>query len=193
MATANGFRVICVGTMEQFYKRQDTLLHATARCVQRGDNIRLVLVGDGRCRLELERLATTLGISSRCEFVGQLPSGKPITEQLDNADLFVLASQQEGLPRAMIEAMARGLPCIGTRVGGIPELLESDDMVEAGDTTALADKIHAVLSSSERRSAMSARSLRTAREYTEEVLAARRNEFYRHISQVTSAWNRVRR
>ena len=65
--------------------------------------------------------------------------GHGVTEQLDAADVFVLPSRQEGLPRAMIEAMARSLPCVGSDVGGISELIP-DWVVPPNDPQALALK-----------------------------------------------------
>jgi len=59
------------------------------------------------------------------------------------------------MPRAMIEAMARGLPCIGSAVGGIPELLSSEDLVSRGDAGALALKIMEVVSQPDRMTRMS--------------------------------------
>ena len=90
-------------------------------CAHQGLDVRLCLVGDGKHRPELERRAAALGVSERIEFRGQLASCELVRQELDRADLFVLPSRQEGLPRAMIEAMARGLPCIGSTVGGIPD------------------------------------------------------------------------
>ena len=63
-------------------------------------------------------------LRDRVRFRGQLTTPVDVRAELDRADLFVLPSRQEGLPRAMIEAMARALPCIGSSVGGIPELLQ---------------------------------------------------------------------
>jgi glycosyltransferase involved in cell wall biosynthesis len=88
----------------------------------------------------------------------------------------------------MIEAMARSLPCIGSTVGGIPELLPSEDLVPPGDVVALASKIREVVTDSERMARMSARNLETAKEYRDEVLRERRNEFYRYVREMTEAW-----
>ena len=90
--------------------------------MQAGHDLTLRVVGDGKRRPDLEALAAQLNCRERIVFAGQLPSTAIIGE-LDRADLFVLPSRQEGLPRAMIEAMARALPCIGSDVAGFPELL----------------------------------------------------------------------
>ena len=81
-------------------------------------------MGDGRHRAELESLARTSGISAATKFLGELPNGEAIREQLDQATLMVLPSRTEGLPRVIIEAMARAVPCVASNVGGIPELLD---------------------------------------------------------------------
>jgi glycosyltransferase involved in cell wall biosynthesis len=88
----------------------------------------------------------------------------------------------------MIEAMSRALPCIGTRVGGIPELLADEDLVGAGDPAGLANKIKEVISRPERLSNMSKRNLDRAQEYRPEVLEKRRVEFYRFLRLDTERW-----
>jgi glycosyltransferase involved in cell wall biosynthesis len=117
-----------------------------------------------------------------------LPSQRHVRDELDRADLFILASRTEGLPRAMLEAMARALPCIGTRVGGIPELLDDDDLVDSGDVTGLAGKIREVAGDRARIGRMSARNLEVASGYRAEILNARRKQFFEHIRQVTAEW-----
>ena len=64
---------------------------------------------------------------------GTVPSGKPVNDWLDNMDFFIMPSQQEGLPRSLIEAMNRGLVCLGSTVGGIPELLKRKDTFKMRD------------------------------------------------------------
>lgn len=73
--------------------------------------------------------AGRLGVADRVTFVGTVPAGAAVRAHLDAADLVVVPSRTEGLPRALIEAMARGLPAVGTTVGGIPELLADVDLV----------------------------------------------------------------
>jgi len=180
--------LIFVGTMAQLYKAPDVLIKAVAVCVQEGLDIKLILLGDGLYRAELEALAARLGLGQRVGFQGLLPTSEAVREELDRADIFVLPSHQEGLPKAMVEAMARSLPCIGSTVGGIPELLASEDLVPPGDVTALASKIREVATNPERMARMSARNLQKAKDYTDEVLSEQRKEFYRYVREQTEAW-----
>ena len=182
------FNLIFVGTMAQLYKAPDVLIDAVAACVQEGIDLKLTLIGDGKHRSELEARAKSFSLGDRVSFLGQLSGGDAVIAQLDLADLFVLPSHQEGLPRAMVEAMARALPCIGSTVGGIPELLPPEDMIPPGDVAALAGKIRDVTTDPKRMARMSARNLEKAKEYRDEALREQRNEFYRYVREMTEAW-----
>jgi glycosyltransferase involved in cell wall biosynthesis len=186
----SAFALIMVGTLAQLYKAPDVLIKATAQCIRKGLDLRLSLVGDGKFRPALEQQAAEAGLGGRVRFLGQLPAGERVRAELDRADVFVLPSRHEGLPRAIVEAMARGLPCIASTVGGIPELLPESDMVPPGDTAALARKIREVIESPERMAAMSARNLQKAGEYMEAALAGRRTSFYQALKERTDAWRR---
>jgi glycosyltransferase involved in cell wall biosynthesis len=182
--------IVTVGSLEQPYKGTDTLIECVGLLVSVGLNVRLRVIGDGRYRTVLEKRARQSGLQSIVEFVGKLPAGQAIRSELDAADLFALPSRTEGLPRAMIEAMARGLPCIGSDVGGIPELLLPADLVPADNPNALADKVREVVLDSDRMARMSVRNLEKAKEYRSDVLEARRNEFYRYVREHTEEWLR---
>jgi glycosyltransferase involved in cell wall biosynthesis len=132
--------------------------------------------------------AERLGMASRIRFLGQVTAGEPVRRILDAADLFVLPSRTEGLPRALVEAMARGLPCIGSAVGGVPELLDASELVPAGDPAALAAKIQEVLRDPLRMETMSRRNLADAREFCDSALAGRRRRFYQHVRDFTETW-----
>ncbi|MGQ9764951.1 MAG: glycosyltransferase family 4 protein [Armatimonadota bacterium] len=181
-------RLITIGTMEVMYKAPDVLIESVARCVRSGLDLTLTFIGDGVHRSMLEAMARDCGIGERTTFLGQLPAGQAVFAELDKADLFVLPSHCEGLPRAMIEAMARALPCIGTRVGGIPELLPPEDMVRPGSVSELSSKIHEVVTDPERMSHMSARNLWKAREYTESIMRERMLQFYNYLKEKTLEW-----
>ena len=186
--TDGRFTLIAVGTLAQLYKAPNILVEAVASCIQQGLDLELLWLGDGKHRTELEDRVAELGLSDRLHFIGQLASGSAVQEKLDRADLFVLPSYQEGLPRATIEAMARGLPCIGSTVGGFPELLAEEDLVPPGDVSALTAKIREVVTDPERIAKMSARNLTKAHDYEEEGLKQRRLKYYRYVRQMTETW-----
>ena len=174
-APASGpLRIISVGSMEHLYKAQDILLVALAGVTR----AHLTLVGDGRCRPALEAQTKRLGLADRVLFRGALPAGEAVRAELDRAGLFVLPSRQEGLPRAMVEAMARGLTCIGSAVGGVGELIPSDCLVPPDDPVALRSKILEIASDPQRMAREAAFNLSRAREYHEDVLRRRRRVFY---------------
>jgi glycosyltransferase involved in cell wall biosynthesis len=189
-ASKRSFTLVTVGTLAQLYKAPDVLLDAVADCERNGLDVNLILIGDGKHRQELEVKAKALGLNEKVGFLGQLPAGDSVRAQLDTADVFVLPSRQEGLPRAIIEAMARALPCIGSTVGGIPELLPAEDMVPPNDSKALARKIWEIVTDPRRMARMSARNLEKAKEYKDDILRGRRTEFYRYLRTITEDWLR---
>ena len=189
ISTPNGpGRLIFVGSLAQLYKAPDVLIDAVGNCLREGLNIGLVLVGSGRYQLEVEARARALRFDGAVQFRGELTSPEAVRAELDQADLFVLPSRVEGLPRAMIEAMARALPCLGSTVGGIPELIPEEDLVPPGDAPALARKIREVITDPVRMARMSARNLAKAGEYSDAELASRRKAFYQHLRARTEAW-----
>jgi glycosyltransferase involved in cell wall biosynthesis len=181
-------RLIFVGSLAQLYKAPDVLIDAVRDCVRDGLNIGLVLVGSGRYQLKVEARALALGLGSRVQFRGQLMTPEAVRAELDQAHLFVLPSRVEGLPRAMIEAMARALPCLGSTVGGIPELIPEEDLVSPGDAPALARKIREVITDPARMARMSARNLAKAREFSDAALTSRRKTFYHHVRACNEVW-----
>lgn len=182
-------RVVCVGTMSQKYKGQDVLLRAVARCRDGGaTQVQVCFVGDGRFRSEFEQLTASLGLSGQVRFTGHLAGREAVIAELDAADTCIMPSRTEGLPRALIEAMARGLPCLGTRVGGIPELLEEDALIPTDNHQALAHAIVTKLGDPMWLTASAARNLTVARTYHQDLLHERRTRFYQAVHDATAAW-----
>lgn len=116
-------RDVVFGAVGQLTERKGLryLLQATARLVEQGLPVRLLLVGDGPQRAELEALTTRLGLQSHVVFTGFQTQPLPYTAAMD---VCVLASQSEGLPRVLLEAMLLGKPVIATRVVGSRELVD---------------------------------------------------------------------
>jgi phosphatidyl-myo-inositol dimannoside synthase len=185
------FRLVTVASLEQPYKGVDVLIRACARLVSdRNVQVELTVVGDGRTRPRLERLAHSLGLSDHVQFLGYLPGAAAVRAVVRESDLFVLASRTEGLPRALVEAMAQGIPSIATSVGGIPELLVSEDRVPSGDMKALADLIWAVVSNPTRRKAMADRGLNRAQDFRATSLRPRQQAAYQVLAATASQTTR---
>lgn len=176
---------VFVGSLAKPYKGLDVLIEAISLCRARGLSVELTVLGDGQERQKLEQHVVQKGLADSIRFEGRVQGGESVRRYLDDSDIFVLPSRTEGLPRAMIEAMARGLPCIGTSVGGIPELLPDEDLVRPGDPESLASKIVEVAANPQRMQSMSVRNLETAQRYHARTLQARRNDFYAHIKSET--------
>ncbi len=128
-------RLVTVGAYDHLYKAPDVLLDAMAVCMRAGMDLRLTASVDGKRRPDLERRGRDLGLENRVRFCGALPGPAAVRAELDAADVFVLPSRQEGLPRALVEAMARALPCVGSSIGGIPELLRPRTSCRPGTLT----------------------------------------------------------
>lgn len=184
--------LVLVGSLEQLYKGADLAIDAVQQLASSGADINLVIVGDGKHRRDLEARAAAAGVADRVTFRGQLSSGNAVREELDKADAFLIPSRTEGLPRALIEAMARGLVCIGSNVGGIPELLPPEFLVRPGDATALARRIREITADPGLMAAASVRNLDTAKEYAESILSKRRTEFCCRLMQETEKWLHAR-
>lgn len=171
-------QLIFVGNLHHGYKGVDILIEALARVNDVGLRATATIVGDGPLRTRLMNLAEELKVENALTFTGHVTN---VFDYLDGADLFILPSRQEGLPRAMIEAMARGLPSIGSKVGGIPELLDAADTFPADNAMALAEKIMEVIEDPSRMERMSRRNLARAANYTKRVLDQRRIRFYEYV------------
>ena len=184
------FRLVTVGSLEQPYKGVDVLLESLRRC-RRAVDARLDVIGDGKNRPRLEALARRLGLEDSVVFHKTLSGPAAVRRLLRGADLFVIASRTEGLPRALIEAMALGLPCVGTSVGGIPELLSAEDLVRPNAPGDLAALMEEVLTDADRRAAMARRNLSKAQEFRPDVLDDRRRQAYQHLASAAAAFKSV--
>jgi len=121
LGAADGEPVI--GSVGCLAARKDygTLIEALARLAERRPAFHAALVGDGPERAALEALAARLGVSGRVTFLGERSD---VERLLPAMDVFVLSSREEGIPNALLEAMAAGRPAVATAVGGTPEVLE---------------------------------------------------------------------
>ena len=134
--------LVCVGRLSE-QKGQVVLIEALARAVEGGFDGRLVLVGDGPLRAEIEHRARDLGLAERVHITGWADSTE-VRRRLLEARVLVLSSFAEGLPVVIMEAMALTRPTVCTSIMGIPELVipgENGWLAVTGDAEGLADAI----------------------------------------------------
>jgi len=133
--------IVLVGNMHGDVKGHPVLIAAAEAVVREFPDVRFLLAGDGQRRKEFEERARNLGIGNHFYFLGRRDD---IPRILSCCDIGVLPSKAEGLPNAVLEYLAAGLPTIASRVGGNAEIIEDGKtglLVPAGDSAALADAL----------------------------------------------------
>lgn len=163
-------------------KRMDLLIEAFARARIDHPRARLLIVGGGVELPRLQRRSAELGLEGLVRFE---PSQADVVEWLRAIHVFVLASDSESFPNALLEAMACGCCPIGSRVGGVPELIEegrSGLIFEPGDADDLANKLTRVLSDVVMRRDMAREAAIRARErFSMDAAVARMQAFYSEL------------
>lgn len=135
--------ILTIGSVGRLVEEKDyeNLLHALALLKGNGLRFESYIVGEGPLSGELRELKEKLDLSAHVHFLG---GREDIPELLRSFDIYVLSSKSEGLPIALLEAMAIGLPIVATDVGGVGEVIRHDGnglLVESGDPRALAEAI----------------------------------------------------
>lgn len=147
-------------------KNNAGLLRAAAEVARKVSRpFRLELVGDGPEGETLRSLVAALGLTERVAFLPWQPRER-LVERYRHAHILVLASYEEGMPNVVLEAMACGLPILGTRIGGTEELVTDGDnglLVPPGDGSALAGALAALVEDDGLRARLGARSRERAR------------------------------
>jgi len=147
--------IICVANFRP-RKRHCDLVEALAVLQGKGMRLRCILLGDGSTRREVEYLVRERHLMNVVEFLGKREP-QEVKNLLREGDIFVLPSLWEGLPRSVMEAMAAGLPVIGTDVNGISELVvhgETGFLVPPKEPAALAGRIEKLVNDTDLRRRM---------------------------------------
>ena len=127
-------------------KKQDDLIRACRLLKDRGLDFQCLLIGEGGERPNLEKLIQELGLTDTCRLLGAR-THEELVPYYQQAKVFALTSVSEGMGNVLKEALSCGLPAVGPRVGGIPEVLrdgETGYLFEAGRVEELADKIYSL-------------------------------------------------
>lgn len=177
------FRIISVGRLSP-EKGHIYLVEAFARiCRGTGQPVELHIVGDGPQRPALEQACRRLGVSDKVHFHGFVNHGPGLFSMLDQAHLYVLPSLTEGMGRGLIEAMARGLPCLASAVGGVPEYLCAEALLEPANPDAMADKVLALIDKPGQLAALSGRNFESAAALRPANLEAARHAFWEAVDR----------
>lgn len=180
----NTIKVGLIGSFNNEYKGIDTALKSISLLKKQNCIVQLYILGSGKLKDHYIKMAKRLEIADQIHFDGSLSGGDAVLNWLGNLDLYIQPSRTEGLPRALIEAMSMGLPCVATNVGGIPELLHPDDLVEKDNPLALAERIFEAVNSQELRYQMGQRNYIKSLDYDSKQLNKIRSEFWEKAAEV---------
>ncbi|PKG88821.1 hypothetical protein CXF58_01735 [Psychrobacter sp. Sarcosine-02u-2] len=140
-------------------------------------NVHLHLIGDGSQRETLCNYALENNID--VTFYGMLTDRNKIFSIICDSDIFIIPSFTEGMPRALLEAMTMGLPCIGSNVGGIPEVLEVDALYDSKNIKQLAERISNLIDDQYKRELMGQRNRDfVVDNYSDEALSKKKHRFW---------------
>ena len=142
-------------------------------------NVTYYLAGAGN-QDAIKKQARDLGVENSIVFLGRLPLEK-VFSYIDDIDIYVHPSLQEGLPRAIIEAMSRACPCLGANTAGIPELLDEECVFEKASSGAIVSSICNILKSDIKQYAIN--NFIHCACYQNDELNKRRNSYFNYIKE----------
>ena len=170
---------IVVGTLGAVsikYKGQQNVIKALARLKEQGlCDFEYQLVGAGDQSF-LRSVSQKFDVAEQVNFLGKLPH-REVFKWLDSIDVYIQPSKTEGLPRALIEAMSRGVPCLGSHAGGIPELLEADYLFSnaSGDVAEIVQLLEGLTKRTLEKQAR--RNFEESTKYDSAILNSKRRQF----------------
>lgn len=171
------YKIGMIGNLNNRIKGWDIALRALDRLNKKGIDFEFQILGDGE-KEHWINFAKKLGIADKIKFCGTLPSGEPVLKWLDSIDLYLQPSFQEGLPRAVIEAMSRACPIVGSTAGGIPELIDTRCTHKPGDYKGLSEILFTIMLDLELSKHFSEQNYEESKNYKKEILDERRTEFW---------------
>lgn len=147
------------------------LLHAVRYLLDKAIKVQLQLVGSGEQQDYLKHMVKKLSLDEYVEFKGYIPFSDELLEFYRRADIFVLPSLSEGIPKTLFEAMASGLPIVATKVGGVSDVIKHGEtglLIEPKSSTKLAQAIELLASDGALRRRLIQNGYALVREYTVE-------------------------
>ncbi len=183
----NIIRISHVSTnIKTFTKGHMTVIETVKLLKKKGFDVIAKFAGEGEYVNIFKNKAKELGLLKQIEFVGSLNRDE-LNEFLKKSNFMIFPSTSEGLPRVLIEAMATGLPCLSTPVGGIPELLDVNLLFNPNDAVGFAEKTAEVFSNNELYNQLSKQNYNKALEYEKNTLDKKRSKLYEHLYNISKA------
>jgi len=177
------FRLVHVANLiDGFDKGHDTVLSVIRCLVCDGYNTEIVFVGDGPGTDTFKQMAKEFGIDDHVFFTGRITNKDDYMNCLKESDAFIFPSHTEGLPRVIIEAMASGLPCIASPVGGTSELIDDWCLVDYNNVNGYVEAIKKLIHDTDLYNKTRKRNIEKSKEFAREVLTAKRNLFYQELN-----------
>lgn len=167
-----------VGSLDVDYKGHELAIKGLSK-LNKKIKFELHFLGSGN-KEKWNELAKEYKIEDKIFFDGVLPHAD-VFKWMDDLDIYLILSKTEGLPRALIEAMSRACPCIGTNVGGIPELLSKDTIIDKNNYIELAEVIEKLITNKEIMRNCAQDNFKKAKKYQEKELDIIRNRYYKKI------------
>lgn len=178
---------ITIGTIANVdvrYKGQEYVIRALSILEQSGYHCTYELVGGGDSSF-LSRLASKYNVEKNIVFKGVL-THEDVAKWLEDVDIYVQPSKQEGLPRSLIEAMSKCCVCLGSTTAGIPELVEKDLLFKASDWRKIASLIEMIINdTSTKNISRITNTYIKSKEYRLEKIDSFRNAFYLEYAEKT--------
>jgi glycosyltransferase involved in cell wall biosynthesis len=177
----NSKMVVCVASMRP-EKDHMTLLKGFAKLTKKVSGAQLSLIGDGPLRPRLEEFCAQQGVCS-VKFLGNL-SHRNLLECVSRSDVFALTSSEEGMPTAVVEALALGKPVVATRVGGIPEVVKDGEngiLIPPKSPEHLANALERLLTDSELRIKLGKVAAESVKDYAWNKIAEKYEDIYRKV------------
>lgn len=184
LSTNDYFKIGLIGSFNNHYKGIDFSIRTIALLRNRHIITHLHILGEGSLLSEYMKLADELNVKDLIHFDGILPGGEPVKQWLDQLDLYIQPSLTEGLPRALIEAMSRGLPCLASRTGGIPELLPEHCTFEEFSQEIFSNMLLEILESEELRAQLGNKNFVQSLNYNFETLELKRRSFWKKARNI---------
>ena len=171
-------RTIVIGTagaIDVKYKGQEYVIKAMSKIMKESNKTIIYRIAGGGDSSRLNKIAEEYNVKDYVKFDGSIPNYN-MSNWYDSLDIYIQPSTVEGMPRALIEAMSRGVICFGSRVGGIPELLSDDCLFKIGNVNEISNKIENI--DNNKRNEILKFNFQKIREFDFKLLNDKRNKFY---------------